>query len=176
MGYTKLKEEDTLKLIFEHEPPSFIIQIILLVFALLSFALPMVMLYFLGFSASWFAISLLMFFCGGFFIRVYLWNFFGKEIIILNPENVIQLFDYKYFKEEINLLDNNNVQLKIYKTEEDEDVIKESEIIDDLNFPQKNKVSKFSFEKNMELIFSIKYEIPYQFIEELKEDITKRLN
>ena len=60
--------------------------------------------------------SYFLFFGIGFYLlRVFLWNCYGKEVIIFNKENIKYYADYKYFKDGRQTI--KNVNLDIYFSE-----------------------------------------------------------
>ncbi|NQU32193.1 MAG: hypothetical protein HQ521_03075 [Bacteroidetes bacterium] len=50
---------------------------------------------------------------GYYFLKLYLWNKYGKEIIYLEKENVICVADYKLFKGNRREISANNIKIKI---------------------------------------------------------------
>lgn len=101
---SKTNRADTTKEIIEFETPdsSRASRVVLLVFIILSFALPIVgtvfvSIYFglkLGIIFSY----LIFWATGYYFLKLYLWSKYGKEKLILENEKIAYIADYKLFK------------------------------------------------------------------------------
>ena len=171
-----IEENDSLKLIFENEKPNSLVRVILIVLMMISFVGPIFMLINIGLSAGTFAFSLLIFLCGYYFYRVYSWNFFGKEIIQINGEKVIQIFDYGKFQEEVNAFENKNIRLYADLYERSEPKFESEIIIDESISIGKDELMRVSFLQNEEHLFSIKFAIPNNELENIFDNILAKIN
>lgn len=78
-------------------------KIILLILSFIGIIIPMIiLLYFSNNIKPGFIISIIIFFVTSFFfIRLLLWNIYGKEVYIIKKDSIIILNDYKFFKEKV---------------------------------------------------------------------------
>lgn len=95
-------EKNTLTLYVKKSP--FIIRIIFLIISILFFLLPisgMIAAILNGdpLKFGYFIVIGLSGLLGFYIFRIYLWNSFGKEVIILNKNEISYEADYKYFKD-----------------------------------------------------------------------------
>ena len=77
---------------------------ILLILSLISLCIPIAILIYMlqlseGLSIGFFISCLIFATVFIYFFRLYLWNKYGKEVIIINKDTVTTYFDYKYFKD-----------------------------------------------------------------------------
>lgn len=101
---SKNKQNDITTEIIEFETPnsSRASRVVLLVFTILSFVLPIVGTVFIsiymGFKLGLILSYLIFWATGIYFLKLYLWSKFGKEKLILEPEKIIYIADYKLFR------------------------------------------------------------------------------
>ena len=101
---SKNKQNDIITEIIEFETPdsSRASRIVLFIFIILSFVLPIVGTVFvsiyMGFKLGIILSYLIFWATGIYFLKLYLWSKFGKEKLMLEPEKIIYIADYKLFK------------------------------------------------------------------------------
>ena len=105
-------------LTLQSKKASLFARIVLLVLMVLSFLLPLVVMTLLSLFELelnfghfyWFIIFCLI---GFYFLRLYLWNSYGKEIIEFEKERIIYFADYKLFKDSRKSINGINAKFEI---------------------------------------------------------------
>ena len=80
------------------------ILITLMLLSLLSISIPIAVLFILlqlseGLPLGFFISCIIFIFAFCYFIRMYLWNKYGEEVILINRDTLIVYYNYKYFKD-----------------------------------------------------------------------------
>jgi len=175
MPKVKIEEDDRiLKLTFDERKAGKGAQTILKVIIFILLILPILALIFNGFEGAIIGGFIFFYAAAYYFLRIYLWNAFGEEIIIIDDEKVSQHFNYGWFKEEVNELENENLQIlfnidKIIELKENSD-----EILDMETLREEMEEVNLIFYKNEKEYFQLKTKVSNQ--EELADKILKRLN
>lgn len=78
--------------------------IVLMLLAIVSISIPIVVLFFLlqlseGLSLGFFMSCMIFVFTFCFFMRMYLWNKYGEEVILIDKDTLTVYHNYKYFKD-----------------------------------------------------------------------------
>lgn len=177
MARLKIEETaETLKITFDEEKAGKGAQTILKIIILTLLILPFLGLIFIGFDKALIGGFLLVYAAAYYFLRIYLWNAFGEEIIIIDNEKVSQHFNYGWFQEEdVNVLNNKNVQIifsidKLIELNENSE-----EVLDMESLKEEMKEVNLNFYKNEKEYFQVKTKILKQEHEELKYRILRRL-
>ena len=77
---------------------------VLMLLSLVSISIPVVVLFFLlqqseGLSLGFFMSCIIFTSVSCYFMRLYLWNKYGEEVIFINKNTLIVYYNYKYFKD-----------------------------------------------------------------------------
>lgn len=175
MVKVKIEEElETLKITLDEEKAGKGAQTILKVIIVTLLILPFLALFYNGFEKALVVGFIFVYAAAYYFLRIYLWNAFGEEIIIVDNEKVSQHFNYGWFKEEVNEMENDNLQIlfnidKIIELKGNSD-----EILDMESLKEEMEEVNLIFYKNDKEYFKLKTKISNQ--EELANKILKRLN
>lgn len=106
------------KNVLNQKPTAIIIRLVLIVILLFCILIPLLVTFFVlsmgdGFHFGIFISYGLFWGAGFYFLRVILWNIFGKEIISMSNSGLTYVADYKLFKDKIITLDSQNLQAEI---------------------------------------------------------------
>jgi hypothetical protein len=110
------------EIIISSEPSAFIARIILIVIIIISILIPIaatigMTITEIGFHFGILISFLLFWGIGIYLIRVFLWNTFGREIILYQPDKISYLADYKYFKDSRHEISTDNLEASIIEKE-----------------------------------------------------------
>lgn len=99
-----LQLSDCLVLTNKEEKAQKPILIALMLLSLVSISIPIVVLFLLlqlseGPPLGFFISCIIFIFAFCYFIRMYLWNKYGEEVILINRDTLIVYYNYKYFKD-----------------------------------------------------------------------------
>lgn len=98
-----LQLSDCLVLTNKEEKAQKPILIALMLLSLVSISIPIFVLFLLlqlseGLPLGFFISCIIFIFAFCYFIRMYLWNKYGEEVILINRDTLIVYYNYKYFK------------------------------------------------------------------------------
>lgn len=119
---SKNKQNDITTEIIEFETPdsSRASRVVLLVFIILSFVLPIVGTVFvsiyMGFKLGIIFTYLIFWATGYYFLKLYLWSKYGKEKLILENEKISYTADYKLFKGNKREVDSKNFKIEVLES------------------------------------------------------------
>jgi len=112
------------QLIINGKKPTLIVRIILFLVLIISFFLPIAATIFAIQYADGFKFGLIISYilCWGigiYFLRIILWNTYGKEILTLHENLIVYYADYKYFKDGFQEIEVDNLNIEIIEESED---------------------------------------------------------
>lgn len=109
---------------FKSPSSSLLSRIILLIFMTISFLIPILAtlfaILFMEFKPAILITYLLFGASGYFFLKLYLWNKFGKENLILLADKIVYTADYKLFKGNRKEINSAQIKIEIIQSIEDE--------------------------------------------------------
>lgn len=114
---------------------------------ILPIIIPFVVLIFVGFSIGAIISCVVFVLIGSYFVRLFLWNWRGKETLEINDKEIIQTLDYVYFNEQ-NRIPNKTATLIIHQGNTQIEIPK---ILDD-GWTNKNEQANISFTSEQETI------------------------
>jgi len=134
---------------------------------LIIFLLPIVIIFILSMKVSFgtFIIFLLSWIIAGYFFRLYLWNKYGREVVLIKQNNLERYYDYKLFKDNRESYDFSKIEI-LYFIENtgfvinDEGLSHYSKLI--------NELSVIGFDLDGKIITSFK-EIPISDIVDISQ-------
>lgn len=170
------ENEESLRISFIQPKANIFVRGILFIMTLISFAIPILMMYYLGVMVST-IMSVFFFIVPAYlFLRYFLWNSYGKEIIEISNGKIRQIISYGLFEDK-SMIGNKNVSLKIHFENDDTKLIEEAktnEILDS-NLSKYVHPGVFRFILNRDVAIEINTIIPPKEVENLEEKILKFL-
>lgn len=168
---------DILKLTFDEKKAGKQVQAILAILIIFLLILPILGLIFIGFEKGLIAGVLLVYSIAYYFLRIYLWNVYGEEIIIIDHQKITQGFNYGWFvEEEVNVLENKEIKILFNLDKHIELPANFEEVLDmDLMKGETNN-NYLIFYQNEENYFQVKTKILKEERENLRKKILEKLN
>lgn len=127
-----LQTDDHFELWIRQNEATRIVVILLLTLTVISFLIPVAALFFLNFDGALILAILLFFSVGVYFLRLYLWNTQGREILKISKDQVTHVLDYALFQETTEI-ENKQVTILMHKMIDNEPVEEIESVLDDLS-------------------------------------------
>ncbi len=120
-------------------------------------------------------ISFLFFLIGSYFIRMFLWNSYGKEIFIIKEKSLIRIFDYRLFKSEEEIINFEIINIELPEDRDNKPTTGNENVLDEV-IVMDNHFSEtyLTFKTNKTKIMGI-LKLPYQDIIAAKKELNEFL-
>jgi hypothetical protein len=151
----------------QKQPNSFL-KIVLIGLAIFNFILSLVLIAICFIEGFQYALgAIIPAFAGYYFLRMYLWNIFGKEIIQISNNHLNKWTDFKYFKFTAHSADFDEISMHLLVDKLRQEIIIE-EILDSPIFENENKLATLGFilyGNGKELDVECAIEVPFEHAE-----------
>ncbi len=163
---------ETFEVILEQKRANAFVLIMLAILSVLSGLVPVAMLLFVGIGVGTLVGSFLFLLCGYFFLRLFLWNRQGRELIRLRPGAISQVIDYGWFQDEDSIT-SKGVSIRIY--DENESRRKEDENVLDDGLKPEPKQGFIRFMYKGDVVMTIRTELKQPELRNIVDELESRL-
>lgn len=164
-------------LVFREKKPSQGALMVLRILIFISFIFPIIAILSVGLELATLFGIVIFIFIGAYFLRIYLWNTRGKEIIEIDDKEIRQTFHYGLTVDFIKSLENEKIRIGLIKENENIEKGEFENILDlDVELFQNAKALNLIFYNQDEEHLKVKAQISKQQAEEIMNNISKRIN